>query len=42
MLLLDPGAAEEARCEGTCIMALMPSCNEVTQLAMQGEWDIPS
>ena len=42
MLLLDPGAAEEARCEGSCIMALMPSCNEVTQLSMQGEWDFPS
>ncbi len=36
-LLLDPDAAEEGQRDASALMALMPSCNEVTQLEMQGE-----
>ena len=38
MLLLDPAASEEAHSEASCTMALMPSCNEVTQLEMKGQY----
>ena len=37
VLILDPVSSEEARREALCLMALMPSCNQVTQLSMQGE-----
>lgn len=38
VLLLDPSASEEASQEGSALMALMPSSNQVTQLVMQGMW----
>lgn len=37
-LLLDPSADETHREDGGLLLALMPTCNEVTQLVSRGQW----
>eukprot|EP00877_Chromochloris_zofingiensis_P014209 jgi/Chrzof1/9041/Cz03g33280.t1 len=37
-LLLDPTSVEMARQEGSLLLAMMPSSNEVTQMVMSGSW----
>uniref|UniRef100_A0A7S3QKY0 Uncharacterized protein n=1 Tax=Dunaliella tertiolecta TaxID=3047 RepID=A0A7S3QKY0_DUNTE len=37
-LLLDPTSSEEALSDGSLLLALQPSTNEVTQLNMTGTW----